>query len=137
MSSRKVNVREHPCPLGHKCSFVGKTEDGLCKHWRALHERAHGNFKDFCASKEVRHGVGSSSVAGGSSSSSSTQPDMASEALAHLNEMTYRYGQTEAEKGRAKQLASACLQTMKSHIVNSLTPHVHATTSRCRKLSTP
>ena len=120
------SVFEHRCPLQDKCSFFGKTEDGLRKHWHHLHKRTHGTIEDFRnKSQKLKHGLGSSSVAGGSSSSSGPPPDMASTAMAHLNEMTFRFGQTEAEKGRAKQMATSCLQHMKAHLIESLAPHVH------------
>jgi hypothetical protein len=46
-------------------------------------------------------------------------------AMDHINAMTFRYAQTDAEVARAKAFASACLAVVKPQLCNALRPHMH------------
>ena len=45
--------------------------------------------------------------------------------MSRIDEMTYRFAQTDAEVHRAKNLAAACINALKPDLVAALRPHVH------------
>ena len=111
--------RIYKCPLTDSCSHTFPHLRGLQLHWKSAHERRHGTLCSF--SSTVEEAAAPETLA----RSSEPLPDLVSTAMSHLNEMTFRFYETEAEKGRAKQLLSTCMQSLKPHLVSSLGPLVH------------
>lgn len=57
--------------------------------------------------------------------SAPTTSTLVGTAMQHINEMTFRFGQTNAEVGRAKAMTAACLEALKPQIAQTLQPFMH------------
>ena len=112
------------------------------RHWLDRHARQHGPWDQFVLPQAEHGGQFALSTEGASASTEaasgsicepidseeqeSASSSMVSNAMAHIDSMMFRHGQTNAQVGRAKDLASSCLQTLKPILATALGPHMRA-----------
>lgn len=120
--------RRFICPAD-SCNGDFCSHRGLHLHWQYKHENILGAMRAYTPMGE-RRGCGDSAVAGPSSDASApvdkeSLPDIVSTAMENIDNMTFRYAETNAEVTRAKQMTAACLQALKPSIRAALAPHVY------------
>lgn len=119
------------CPLKDSCSFITERYCSLQQHWNSKHAAAHGDLFAYQRAQRlcvdpVRDEAKPSRSAGLASGSTEQDPStLVATAMQHIDQMAFRYAQTDAQVGRAKGMASACLNALKPSIASALQPHVH------------
>jgi len=86
-----------------------------------VHEQGNGKLSDYRPEP--------TNAPSGSEQVPEQAPDVLATAMGHLNEMTFRFMETESEKGRAKAMASSCMKALKPHLVATLGPLVDSNVS--------
>ena len=116
-----------PCPLRESCSHIATNVSGLRCHWKAKHERRHGPLQAQALRRESKSAPDAEPQTQ-TQTSGPSQPDVPAvlqAAMGHIDEMTFRYAETEAQVGRAKEMAATCLRAAKEDIARAAGPHAH------------
>lgn len=128
-----------PCPAESCCSQTCRSFRGLQRHWQYRHQQSLGPLEFYKrrasdATFETVDGVKKASattclpIPTESTASCSKDPPpsaLVSTAMSHIDQMTYRFAQTDAEVARAKSMAASCLEALKPELQAALHPHVH------------
>ena len=125
------------CPLPDSCQYSCSKHHFLTQHWRKCHERVHGPLEYFmrheeaaaarAGAQEQRTSSSSSSccaAASGGAEGVSSASSLVSTAMDHIDSMMFKYAQTDAQIGRAKDFAAACFTSLKPLLTDALRPHV-------------
>lgn len=126
-----------PCPFVH-CTKKLTAHRFLQTHWDNVHSDAgplglytakptsdaSSSTKHMNPTAEGFSSQGSSSQ--GSSSQQNSSSRLLDAAMSHVDTMKFRYGTTDAQAQRAKDMASACLEAIKPDIAQALRAHVHS-----------
>ena len=73
-------------------------------------------------------GSSKSAAASGSADEADASCSLVTTAMEHIDDMLFKYAQTDAQIGRAKNLASACFTSLKPLLTDALRPHMRPST---------
>lgn len=136
-SNTPINV--HRCPAPH-CALKLKSSHGLLAHWRARHQSEHGdlyrcmatyepartqgNGSDFADQLGSEHGPHEELWQTASQQAQAIERQVCGTAMDHIDQMKYRFFDSEATVSRAKQLAIDTLREIKPILLQTLAPHM-------------